>query len=380
MKSNSNFPLKRWLKIMDGLLSCPTAPLHEDAPLRFVRQFAAKRPELSCTSDRAGNLLLKYPADSSAKDPLVLVAHLDHPGFHIEEVTGKKLQLKFRGRVGAAHARPGQRIRLFKAVTAKPVGIAELTGIQAADGGLAGAMAQVVEGSCKKGDFAMWDFPAFELVEDRIVGRQCDDGAGASMALCVLDYFCRAKMADINVQVLLTRAEEFGFLGAFEAVRLGTVRKNARIISLEASRAFSEAPLNGGCIVRVGDLRSIFNPDMTAALCSMAARLSGQQKDFRWRRRLMDGGTCEATIFNARGFRATGMALPLDNYHNQAFDKKGEPTIGPEGVGVNDFANAIQLLIELCKTPEAMEYVPDLENVLKPYEQRARELLGAAKK
>ena len=69
----------------------------------------------------------------------------------------------------------------------------------------------------------------------------------------------------------------------------------------------------------------------------------------------MDGGSCEATAFCAYGYRASGVALPLGNYHNQALRADGSKTIGPEHVVVDDFLGEVRLLTELAQHPEWLE-------------------------
>ena len=60
--------------------------------------------------------LLKYESVASKtvrERPLVMVAHLDHPGFWIQKVSTRSVELKFQGGVGAGHAKPGMGVRFF---------------------------------------------------------------------------------------------------------------------------------------------------------------------------------------------------------------------------------------------------------------------------
>ena len=63
--------------------------------------------------------------------------------------------------------------------------------------------------------------------------------------------------------VLLTRAEEVGFVGAIHAAKAGTVPGERRLLSIEASRASTEAPVGCGPVVRVGDASTVFDQEMT---------------------------------------------------------------------------------------------------------------------
>jgi endoglucanase len=175
---------------------------------------------------------------------------------------------------------------------------------------------------------------------------------------------------------LFTRAEEVGFLGALEAVRLGTVPAGASVLSLECSKALPSAPQGDGVIVRVGDRMSIFDPDLTQSLRTAADALAGRDRSFRYQRKLMDGGACEATVFCASGFRASGLAVPLGNYHNASDDGIG---IAPEHVVVDDWLAEVALLVELGCDPglfddETAEPPPWLQERA----ATARATLGAA--
>jgi len=347
MKSKADLP--RWLDIARELLECPTAPLMEECPARFILKFAAHRPSLALKRDAAGNIYLGYPRNVlTRKDPLVLVAHLDHPGFQITEASARDARLKFRGGVGLSHAVPGTGVRFFGRGDSKSTGRGRLISAAGSLDRLQTARAHIDTGRAELGGYAMWDLPAYSLRGGRIITRCCDDLLGAAAALCVLDDLDRRKPRDAKVWALFTRAEEVGFYGALMAVKHRAIPKAARVISLECSRALPHAPQGAGVIVRVGDRASLFDATLTEALRQACEQLRRTDASFRYQRRLMDGGTCEATAFCSAGYRASGLALPLGNYHNQAFARK-EPRIGPEHVVVADFEAEVRLLIKLAE-------------------------------
>lgn len=338
--------LDRWLAIARGLLNCPTAPLMEDLPARRVLDFARER-KLRVRRDRAGNILLCHPASAfSHTEPLVLVAHLDHPGFWISSSEKGTVELQFRGGVKLEHARPGTKIRFFRRGRVKATGRGVLLKASGARDRLEQATARVTSGRAEPGGFAMWDFPGFALKSNRIVARCCDDLLGVAAALCVLDEAHRRKLK-APLWVLLTRAEEVGFFGTLLAVKDRIIPPRARVISLECSRALAHAPQGEGVIVRVGDAASLFDASFTEALRQAGLRLRAGDPAFKFQRRLMDGGACEATAFCAAGYRASGLALPLGNYHNQSERGTGKG-IGPEHVMLEDFAAEVRLLLELA--------------------------------
>lgn len=362
------------LAVAEALLSLPTVPLVEDAPARWVEGFAEGRPGLAAERDGAGNVVLRYGGDGAdPARPLVLVAHLDHPGFVVEEVDGEVATLAFRGGLSAAHAVPGSEIDFFARGATDPRGRGVLLDASSANGRLTGARARIVNGEAPDDGFAMWGFAGFEVSGGHITGRVCDDLLGAAMALAALDEVCRLRPRDVAVWGLFTRAEEIGFLGALEAVRLATVPKGAVVLSIECSSALAGAPQGAGVIVRVGDRRSIFHPGLTQALVDAAERKAEADEGFRWQRKLMDAGTCEASAFGACGYRASGLALPLGNYHNALDDGTG---IGPEHVAVDDYLAGVALLVELACAPLAIEPSGELPEWLAEPMARARALSG----
>ena len=166
---------------------------------------------------------------------------------------------------------------------------------------------------------------------------------------------------------MLTRAEEIGFVGAIGACRHETIHAGARVCVLEASRAFSESPIGGGPIVRVGDRISVFSPSLTGAISHVGQELeknehaggdldgAERQAKFKWQRKLMAGGMCEASCFTLWGYESSCVCLPLGNYHNMAeLDRVAGPDaepdadkfaqVGREHIALNDFHNLITLL------------------------------------
>jgi putative aminopeptidase FrvX len=339
------------LAIAEGLLRQPTAPFVEDLPAAHVRSFADERG-LPHETDAAGNVVVKYGgpgvqggAPRSEGTPLVLMAHLDHPGFLTRAGDVGVIDMDFKGGLSAAHALAESPVEFFRRGVIDPVGRGRVVDVTADGRGyLDRATAGVVDGEV--GDFAMWAFPGWSIEDGRVTGRVCDDLLGAAAILAVLDELATSRPSTC-VWGLFTRAEEEGFLGAFEAIRLGTVPKDADVLSLECSKALPHAPQGGGVIVRVGDRMSIFDPSLTAALEAAAGKVEG----LTFQRRLMDGGACEATAFCAAGYRSSGVAVPLGGYHNASDDGHG---IVPETVMVSDYLAEVQLLTSLAHSPDLL--------------------------
>ena len=359
------------LAIAEALLAHPTAPYHEDLAAQHCLDVAAQLG-IAGERDAAGNVLLRSgPLD--AERPLVLVAHLDHPGFAVDAVDDDAVSLTFHGGVSAGNATGGDPIEFFRPGQRDPIGRGALVAAEETAGRLTGAVAEVLDGEAVVGGFAMWGFPAWSIEDGRITARVCDDLLGVAAILACLD---QVAAAGTPVWGLLTRAEEVGFLGALEAIRLGTVPPASSVLSLECSKALPDAPQGGGVIVRVGDRMSIFAPTLTESLRVAAQQVGNRDESFRFQRKLMDGGACEATAFCASGYRASGLAVPLGNYHNVADDGPG---IAPETVLVDDWLAEVQLLVELAGDPGLLdEESPEPPQWLQERAAVAREALGAA--
>src|SRR5258708_36328046 len=71
----------RFCRLAGRLMGCPAAPYHEAGPRAAAEEICAQHG-LECERDDYGNLLVRLQTDPRPR-PLVLAAHLDHPGFEI---------------------------------------------------------------------------------------------------------------------------------------------------------------------------------------------------------------------------------------------------------------------------------------------------------
>src|SRR5262249_20633181 len=98
-----SLPGSRHLKLLSAVANLPTAPFLEQHVIAWITAWAGAR-NLPARRDKAGNLYLDYRRGSSAPRPLILEAHLDHPGF---VVTRRRrdgiLETHFRGGVRPSH-------------------------------------------------------------------------------------------------------------------------------------------------------------------------------------------------------------------------------------------------------------------------------------
>jgi len=186
----------------------------------------------------------------------------------------------------------------------------------------------------------MWDLPEPALRGDLLSARGCDDVAGAAAMLELLTRLSRRapRAGTGGVYCLFTRAEEVGFIGALAAIKARTVPKRLPLISIETSPALPNAPIGGGPILRVGDRVSVFTPALVAFCERVARDLAQRRQSFVYQRRLMDGGTCEATPFLAYGYEAAGICVALGNYHNMDTARR---RIASEYISLSDWQRMV---------------------------------------
>lgn len=327
---------RRWL---DQLTSIPTVPGHEHGVMGWITAWAGRRSDLRVDVDGHGNLHV-LQRGRTRRAPVVAVAHADHPGFVVTRAGGRRVMVEFRGGVRSEYFE-GSRVELFDGEGAPQRGRLMTYDPDASSGEVLLDRAAALQ----PGHIGRWSFGSRRIgLGDRfLLAPACDDLAGVAAALAALDR-ARRDTSRRHFSVLVTRAEEVGFVGAIAASRDRTLSEEARILSIECSRASADAPVGGGPVVRVGDRSSVFDHDLTnrIAAAASAAGLDHQ-------RRLMVGGSCEATAFVAYGYRATGLCLPLENYHNMGHLDEvergdGPATPAPELISLADFHGLVDLL------------------------------------
>jgi endoglucanase len=320
------------LELARRVLTLPTAPYHEQDVKAFVVEFCRKLDGVRVEQDRAGNVIARYRSGAS-RSPLVFVAHMDHPGF--EMLGGKRAE--FLGGVPQEMFAKGVGVRVYGANGMQRVKLARFDAS-------AWPKRKLVElqtnGSARKGDFGMWDVPAFRVAGDKLHAAAIDDVLGTVVMLATLADVSRRRLR-AHVWCAFTRAEEAGFQGAMALIRAKMIPKGALVVSIEMSKTRPWARIGHGPIVRVGDRSTVFDPDATAFLLSAAERCRQLESAFRAQRCLMDGGTCEATAFAGFGYRAGGLCLPLGNYHNIGSDLRPRA----EYVSVSDLTQLVKLTV-----------------------------------
>ena len=331
-------------KLLREFCDLPTAAFREDAVYARLDRWLAKRPELGIEIDRFGNRLVTLPGRDTKLPRLVLVAHTDHPAFVAGESNDGTLRAEFRGGVTAELCRKSK-VRFFADAVEIVLKIGEVEAND--DGRLTGATFKLKKNhNVLPGTVGMFDEGRATEEGDEFKARACDDLAGVAAALTTLDVL-RKEPPLTTTCVLLTRAEEVGFVGAIAAVKdRKLLSKSDRIISIETSAEQPVAVRGKGVVLRVGDRTSVFHSGFSYFLASRAESLVKSKKGFAFQRALMPGGTCEGTVFDAFGHVATAVCVALGNYHNM--DKKRGRT-GPEVISVADWRNMVELFVDAAR-------------------------------
>lgn len=287
------------LETARAILAQPTAPFHEQAVRAEIERQLDLLPHVTVDRDAFGNVIARYQR-GPAKPRFAFAVHMDHPGYVGE---------KFLGGVPEAYRAKQPPTRNF-------------------------------------GAFSMWDLPEFELREDRIHSRACDDLIGCATVVSMFQELERTG-AEASCYGIFSRAEEEGFVGAIHLAKAGLIPRDLTVVSLEtSSERGGPVKMGDGVIVRVGDKTSIFDSAETAVLSALA-----KLHALPFQRALMSGGTCEATAYALYGYRTAALCVALGNYHNCGPDL----TIAPEYVALSDYA----AMTRLCVAAATALEIPD---------------------
>ena len=333
---------RRALDILGDLGRRPAAPFHEDDPAAYITRCLSDIG-LSPTPDAFGNVIAHYDNAPSDDPPIAFVAHMDHPGFEIDAIDDD-------GPTGVALG-----------------GVPESSLIRPAD-----VVALLPDGRRVRGrtvpftpenrrvrfefdepiPFAsaalpipvVFDLPDFELDGDFIRMRAADDLAGCAASLAAVERLV-ADGAAANVYAVFTRAEEGGLFGARLMAEARTLPIETLVVSIESSPVIPGVEQGAGPVIRTGDALYTFDADAEQALIVARDSITRRAPDFRCQRQLMSGGVCEGTAFAVWGYKATGMAFPLGNWHNATTAiRDPESGIGAEYIHVQDFLGGVELL------------------------------------
>ena len=352
---------------LERVASPPTVPYHE---WRALDAIAAELHRIGLVPKRdAYGQLSVHLARGSAKRALAFVAHTDHPGFELIDVNATRGHARFRGGIDAKYFGGS-----FPLIVHRD-GVAE--GHRATGRGYvhdpvvpdwsAGRCDIEAERPLAVGDWAVLDLPPFARRENELFLRSADDLAGCALIISTLEAL-RDETRPFSVHAVFTRAEEPGLFGARLVAEDGGLPRDAYVVSVEASNS-RYAPAGAGIVVRAGDYHNTFSNEAERYLRVAQEQLA--DRGIATQRRLLPGGTCEASAFVRLGWTATGIALPNTGYHNAGADG----TLVAEMIRVEDLLSGIALAAEAAVAAgndESESWWPDVGAV----PQEIRERLG----
>ena len=314
------------LELLENLGEHPAIPFFEGGVAEYIGKYL-DRLGLSVQKDTYGNLVVRQAGEDPDIPAIAFVAQMDHPGFEAFQAEGETVVARALGGV-------------------PPISFSEGVPVQivAPDGQMLSAETRGRYGSEQDRTVflhlqdrtvflhlkdvrplrlpcaVVFDLPDFSFDGELVHMRALDDLGGCATILSALTILVSQRMQG-DVYGVFTRAEEVGLLGARLLAQERSLPLSTLVVSVEASRTLPGAALGEGPVIRVGDASFTFDAEAEGVLHSAREQLLEWQPGYQVQRQLMSGGTCEASGFGVHGYHATGIALPLGNYHNA----------GPEG-------------------------------------------------
>ena len=345
----------RALEILESLGNRPAAPFHEGGPASYLIEQATVLG-VDVRVDEFGNVIAHYEGGDLGTErvdpPIAYVAHMDHPGYEIVEV-GE------RGNI--ARALGGVPVVSMKQSVAVLALLSDGSRVRAKLIPPGGPLSDDPDDRLVLVEFEVdvefappvplvFDLVNFTLDGDLIRMRAADDLAGCASGLAALERIV-ADEVNVDFYAVWTRAEEGGLWGARLMAEAGTLPNDTLVVSIESSPVIPGVAQGEGPVIRTGDRMFTFDADAEQIFIVAQDAIQSRNPNFKVQRQLMSGGSCEATAFAVFGYKATGMAFPLGNWHN-ATTFIGDPQggIGPEYIHVDDFLGGVELLTEAAKS------------------------------
>jgi endoglucanase len=378
--------------LLQELLSQPTAPFREKHIISKVIQ-ELKSAGVPHFSDPIGNIIIGVSSQKeylrvirqTTPEPLrIFIAHMDHPGFHgVKWKSDFELEVKWHGGSPTQHLSGAD---VWVAHSEGYIGHGKLHKPELLPSGraLESAIIHLADlppftGKKRidpKALYGGFSFRSPTWKEGELIYAQAADDLIGTFAITSLgiDLWKQKKRKSSPPFLgLLTRAEEVGFIGAIGHFELGWLKKAKRkilCVSLETSRTLPGAEIGKGPVVRLGDRFTVFDAGALQIFSQIAqATLPAQHQ-----RRIMDGGSCEASAATVFGFPCVGISVPLGNYHNQSFE--GGPDAAPSNGPAPEFVHNqdIEGLIELCHAllQPKLPWASPWENKLKEFKKNLR--------
>ena len=355
-------------ELLISLLSQPSAPYREQYVVTWIKT-VLEEAGIPFFIDPIGNIVVGAASEKDYRKLLrkgrdepvrVFIAHMDHPGFHgVRWVKPNVLKVQWYGGSPTKHLQ-GAKVWLSDETGRTGEGVMRNARLRKEGWAIDTAEIHFASEFVSPRPKANALFGGFAFRKpvwksgQRLYTKAADDLIGVFCIIATaLEVFGKQRTKKHPPFIgLITRAEEVGLIGAvghFDGGWLQEARRPVVCVSLEASRTLPGAEVGKGPIVRLGDRRTPFHAGYLQVLTELAEKILPKQHQ----RRLMDGGTCEATVAMAYGLPTIALAVPLGNYHNQGLegglDCRGPHGPAPEFVHLNDIEGQRKLCAALME-------------------------------
>ena len=336
-------------------LAAIAAPSGREQPVRaYLLDALAKNPaELSCSTDRLGNLLVDVKGKARPKKRVLFAAHMDEVGLMIRDIT-EDGYLRFVT-VGGIDPRVllGRQVLVnghVGVIGCKAVHLAtkeERRRVPEADTLLIDIGAhsrEQAEEVVKVGDVAVFDSDFTALGGDLFKAKALDDRAGCALLLALLQ-----EVPPYDFTVAFTVQEEIGLRGAQTAAF--AVQPDIAVV-VDATTAADTVGVptdrqvchvGGGAVVSFMDRRTLYDHELYTAILRLAAQhgLRAQPKTM-----VAGGNDAGAIQTTGAGARVAAVSLPCRYIHSPSCV-----------LSERDCADTLSLLRLLAETLPAGELV-----------------------
>ena len=379
-KLDYSFITQTALKNLKILAGYPMTSYFEDAGANFVEK-VCRDLGMDVQVDTWGNVLASRQGTNPDAPGLAFVAHLDHPGFIAHDKEDNEVLARIVGGVPVTGGLVGVPVFTLQPNSQNESGdIKELRvpGLITSCGGDDDKETVINISFERELDRlpapVMFDLPDLRIDSDRIFMRAADDLAGCASILAAL-IGTKTNESSGSVYGVFTRAEEDGLIGARLMAEEGLLPKDTVVVSVETSQEVPGGEQEKGPVIRTGDRATTFDNAAEAHLIVAANSLTNKLDSFKVQRQLMGAGGCEASAFSAFGYKVTGVAYPLHNWHNNGPGS----TIMAENISIADFNNGAILLAQTMLSAGEKVYSPYSQRLSEPVPENVRNTLSSSR-
>lgn len=331
--------MDKTLSILEALGGKPATSFHEGLVAESIMAILSNAG-IKHEKDSYGNIISKVLGSDRGGPAIAFVAHMDHPGFEIVSCENSYAVASPLGGVPLASLEQSTRAfsfnsegeRVYCRLDPNPEGDERTVKV-------------ISESPLKLGAPITFDLGDFHVDHNYIRMRALDDLGGCAAILSSLEELKNLQVVN-DVYGIFTRAEEVGLIGARLLAGRKTIPHDTFIVSVETSSVIPGVAQGSGPVIRTGDASYTFDADAEQVLIKGRENIRKETPDFQCQRQLMSAGSCEASAFAVNGYRTTGIAFPLGNWHNATSsitDKGGG--VGEEYISLNDFKGGTRLIV-----------------------------------